>query len=84
MTIESNYAITALSECDWLKNLAPLFQPMESKTKTNRTLYACSDFPRALSKLQVIARNFDWFIPLFAPFVIGWSNCFGFGFSTVN
>ena len=40
------------------------------------------DFSRALSELQVIARNCDWFIALFAPVVIGRSNCFGFGFST--
>ena len=41
------------------------------------------DFSRSLSELQVIARNRDWFIVLFAPVVIGRSNCFGFGFSTV-
>ena len=41
------------------------------------------DFSRALSKLQVIARNCDWLVALFAPVVIGQSNCFGFGFSTV-
>ena len=42
MTVESNYAIAiaiaALS--DWLKRLAPVFQPMRSKAKTNRTTYA--------------------------------------------
>ena len=70
-------AIATLS--DWLKRLAPNFQPMKSKTKTNRTLH----FSRVLSELQVIARNCDWFIALFAPAVIGRSNCFGFGFSTV-
>ena len=42
------------------------------------------DFFRALSLLQVIARNCDWFIALSTPFVIGRSNCFGFGFSTVT
>ena len=31
----------------------------------------------------VIARNFDRFITLSACVVIGRSNCFGFGFSTV-
>ena len=41
------------------------------------------DFSRASSELQVIARNCDWFIALFVPVVIGRSNCFGFGFSTV-
>ena len=38
------------------------------------------DFSRASSELQVIAGNCDWFIALFAPVVIGRSNCFGFGF----
>ena len=39
----------------------------------------------ALSKLQVLARNSDLFIALFAPVVIGQSNNynFGIGFSTV-
>ena len=31
--------------CDWLKNLAPLSQPVRSKTKTNRDLLA-RVFPR--------------------------------------
>ena len=33
-------------------------------------------FSWALSELQVIARNCDWFIALSAPVVIGRSNCF--------
>ena len=41
------------------------------------------DFSRASSELQGIATNWDWFIALFAPVVIGRSNYFGFGFSTV-
>ena len=45
-----------------------IFQPMRSKTKTNGTLNV--RFSRALSKLQVIARNLDWFIALFDPIVI--------------
>ena len=49
-----------------------------------RPIAPCTrDFSRALDKLQVIARNCDWFITLSAPVVIGRSNCFGFGFSTV-
>ena len=32
------------------------------------------DFPRALSELQVIARNCNWFIALFVPVVIGRSS----------
>ena len=55
---------------------------MRRKTKTNRTMYT-RDFSRASGELQVIARNFDWFMELFVPVVIGRSNCFGFGFSPV-
>ena len=79
MTVESNYAIAIATLSDWLKRLAPVFQPMKSKTKTSRTTYA-RFFP---SELQIIARNCGWFIVLFVPVVIGRNNCFGFGFSTV-
>ena len=72
-------AIATLS--DWLKRLAPVFQPMRCKTKTNRTMYAW--FSCASSELQVICGNCDWFIALAAPVVIGRSSCFGFGLSTV-
>ena len=70
----SDDCLTKLS--DWLKDLALVFQPMRGKTKTNRTLYA-QFFSRALSTLQAIARNSDWFVELFAPVVIGRSNYFG-------
>ena len=58
-----------------------IFQPMKRKTKTNCTL--STPFFPALSKLQVIAMNSDWFIALFPPVVIGQSNYFAIGFSTV-
>ena len=75
MTVESNYAIVIATLNDWLKNLAPVCQPMERKTTTNRGLHA--RFSRDLSKLHGIATNLDWFIALFAPAVIGRSNYFG-------
>ena len=81
MTVESNYVIVIATLNDWLKRLVPVFQPMRSKTRTNRV--CMSDFSRTLSKFQIIPRNCDWFITVFAPVVIGCSNCFGFGFSTV-
>lgn len=40
-------------------------------------------FSHAFSKLHVFSRNFDWFIALPAPVVIGQSYYFGLGFSTV-
>ena len=45
MTVESNYVIVIATLSDWLKRLAPDFQPIRSKTKTNRAMYACF-FPR--------------------------------------
>ena len=45
MTVESNYVIAIATLSDWLKRVAPVFQLMRSKTKTNRTMYAWF-FPR--------------------------------------
>ena len=45
MTVESNYSIAMASLSDWLKNLVPVFQPMKSETKVNRTFYG-RFFPR--------------------------------------
>ena len=45
MIVESNYVIAIAALSDWLKILAPVFQPMRSKTKTNRNMYA-RFFPR--------------------------------------
>ena len=62
-----------------LKDSRQFFQQWESKP-----IVPCTrDLSRASSELHVTARNCDWFIALPAPVVIGWSNCFGFGFSTV-
>ena len=48
MTVERNYGKAIAKLSDWLKNLAPVFQPMRSKVKGNRTL---CDFFRVLRKL---------------------------------
>ena len=64
-----------------LKDSRQFFNQWEAKPKP---FAPCTRyFSRASSELQVIARNCDWFIALFVPVVIGRSNCFGFGFSTV-
>ena len=75
MTVRKNNAIAMVTLSDWLKKFTPVFQPMRNKTKTNRTLHA--RFFLALSKLQIIARNSDWFIALFVSVAIGRSNYFG-------
>ena len=64
-----------------LKDSRQFFNQLEAKPKP---IAPCTrDFYRASSELQMIASNRDWFIALSAPVVIGRSNCFGFGFSTV-
>ena len=64
-----------------LKDSRQFFSQWEAKPKP---IAPCTrDFSRALSVLQVISRNCDWFVALSAPVLIGRSNCFGFGFSTV-
>ena len=44
------------------------------KKHRNESLAMRAFFSRALGKLQVIARNFHWFIALFGPVVIGRIN----------
>ena len=49
-----------------IKNPTPVFQLM--KGKILKPIVSCMlEFYHALSELQVIARNSDWFIVLFAP-----------------
>ena len=82
MTVKSNYVIAIAMLSDWLKDSCQFFNQWEAEPKP---IAPCTrDSSRALSEFQVIARKGDWFIVLFAPVdVIGRSNCFGFGFSTV-
>ena len=61
------FAITTLR--DWLKRFAPLFDPIRSKTKTNRDALACI-FPRFASATCNYF-EFDWFTVLSVFFVIG-------------
>ena len=61
-----------------LKISRHFFNQWEAKPKQ---IAPCTrDFCRVSSKLQVIARNSDWFIALFAPVVIGPTNYFGSDF----
>ena len=82
MTVESNHAIAIATRSDWIKNLAVVFQPIEN-AKPKPIAPCTRDFSRALSKLQGIARNSDWFIAQFASVVIRRSNSFVIGFWTV-
>ena len=40
MNVESNHVIAIATLSDWLKGVAPVFQPMRRKTKTKRAMYA--------------------------------------------
>ena len=42
MTVESNYAIVIATLSDWLKNLAPVCQPMEKRQPIAASAH---DFP---------------------------------------
>ena len=55
------------------EKISPSFSTNEKQIQ-NQSYHVHVMFSRALSKLQVIARNSDWFIALFAPVVIGRSN----------
>ena len=83
MTVESKVItwLRLLRLVIGLKDSRQFFNQWESKPKPIAP--GTRDFSRASSELEVIARNYDWLIALLAPVVIGRSNCFGFGFSTV-
>ena len=77
MTVESRHAITIATLGDWPKTRSSLFQPTRIKTKTKRTDLV---FPAPWNKLQLIARNCDWFIALFVLVGIGQSSYLGIVF----
>ena len=75
-------AIAIATFSDWPKNLTPVFQPMRSKSKTNRTFLWF--FPR-FEQVTDNCLEF-WLGPRVAQFTrvgFGWSSNFGIGFSTV-
>jgi len=83
MTVESITWLRLLRLVIGLKDSRQFFNQWEVKPKPKPIAPWTRDFSRASSELQVIARNSDWFLALFLPVVIGQSDYFGFGFSTV-
>ena len=64
------------------KFLRHFFNQSEVKPKP---IVACAyTFSRALCRLRVITSSFDWFTGLSPSFLIGQSNSFGFGFTTLD
>ena len=73
MNVENNYTIAIAAFSDWLKNLAPVFQPVTSKVKTNYTMFA--HFPAlSASYGKLIGTCSDWFIALFVSGAISRRN----------
>ena len=65
MTAKNNYTLATLG--DWFKILCQPEQKPKPITLSMHILF----FFHPLSKLQVIVRNSDWFMLLFASVVIG-------------
>ncbi len=96
LSVESNlrllwFCITTLS--DWFKNLAPLSRPIihtyihalfNVEKKPKPIVTRSRTFSRATRQLHVFASSFDWFTGLSMSFLIGQSNYFSFGFTTLN
>ena len=57
---------------------------MSKVTKRLQSHFIRATFPAPLANYRELDRNFDWFIALLAPVVIGRSDYFGIGFSMVT
>ena len=55
----------------------------QSQVKPKPIVARACTFSRALCRLRVITSGFDWFTALSPSFLIGISNYFGFGFTTL-
>ena len=56
----------------------------QSEVKPKPAVARACTFSRALCRLRVITSSFDWFTGLSPSFLIGQSNHFGFGFTTLD
>ena len=56
----------------------------QSEVKPKPIVACACTFSRALCRLRVITWSFDWFTGLSPSFLIGQSNYFGFGFTTLD
>ena len=65
-----------------LKDLRHLF--IQSEVKPKPIVTRSHAFSRALRQPHVVTSSFDWFNVLSVSYVIGQSNYFGFGFTTLK
>jgi len=57
---------------------------IQSEVKPNPIAAHSHSFSRPLRQRHAIASSFDWFIGLSVSLVIGYSDYFGFGFTTLT
>ena len=74
-------ALALTTQHDWFKNSRYFF--IQSRVKPNPIATRSHTFSRALRRLHVMTWSSDWFTVLSASFVIGRSDYFGFGFTTL-
>ena len=72
MTVESNDAIAIASLNDWLKKSRASFSTNENQNQHQWNFLRATFFFHALTKLQLLAMNPDWFIALFGLVLITW------------
>ena len=56
----------------------------QSEVNPKPIVASACPFSRALCRLRVTTSSFDWLTGLFPSFLIGQSNYFGFGFTTLD
>ena len=56
----------------------------QSEVKSKPIVSRACTFSRALFRLRIITSSFDWFTGFSPSFLIGQSNNFGFGFTTLD
>ena len=81
---KSNWFLHFLRHTTGLKNSRHFF--IQSEVKPKPIMTHSHAFTRTFCQLHVITSSFDWFTGLSVSVssVIGWSNYFGFGFTTRN
>ena len=82
LSVEKWLVLRLLRYMIGLKNSRHFFIQSEVKQKPIAT--RSHAFSRALRQVHVITTSFDWFTVLSVSFVIGQSDYFGFGFTTLN
>ena len=80
--IRNYFGFALLRSLIGLKNSRHLLNQSDAKPKPIATWSHA--FSRAWRRLRVFAASSQWFIVLFSSVVIGYCNCFGFGFTTLK